>query len=179
LGFDPAPGTILERFAGHVYVDLDRECGLFFRHAPIGPCVKDIRRNPLSATMPRQVVDWRKLRTGLLIRWLLLVLQVIRFFRNIRRHQRDFLPSFDQHLLPEFESYIQTERAEDLSILSKASLAELFNQRLDHFLTRSSPILTAGSILAAMSYRELEDLLIDREQKRCQEPFLDKMAWFW
>ena len=25
LGFDPAPGTILQRIAGHVYVDLDRE----------------------------------------------------------------------------------------------------------------------------------------------------------
>ena len=162
LGFDPAPLTILERIAGHVYVDLDRECGLFFRHAPIGPCVTDIRRNPLSATMPRQVVDWRKLRPGFLVRWPLLVVQVIRFFRKVRRHRRDFLPFFQQHFLPQFESYLQTERAKDLSIVSENALAGLFNQRLDHFLTRSSPILTAGSILAAMSYRELEDLLIDR-----------------
>lgn len=40
LGYDPAPGTILERIAGHVYVDLDREIRLFFRRAPIGYSLK-------------------------------------------------------------------------------------------------------------------------------------------
>jgi len=162
LGFDPAPGTILQRIAGHVYVDLDRESGLFFRHAPIGPCVRDIQENPLRAAMPRQVFDWRKLRPGLLIRWPQLVIQVLTLLQKLRRQRRDFLPFFQERFRRDFEQYMQAELGKDCAALSEPALADLFQQRLDHFHTRTSPILTAGSILAAMSYRELEDLLIER-----------------
>jgi pyruvate,water dikinase len=162
LGFDPAPGTILQRIAGHVYVDLDRESGLFFRHAPIGPCVREIQENPLRAVMPRQVFNWQKLRTGLLVRWPQLAVQVLTFLQKLRRRRRDFQSFFQEHFRRDFEQYMQVESSRDYAALSETALADLFQQRLDHFLTKTSPILTAGSILAAMSYRELEDLLIKR-----------------
>jgi pyruvate,water dikinase len=162
LGFDPAPGTILRRIAGQVYVDLDRESGLFFRHAPIGPCVREIQENPLRAVMPRQVFDWQKLRPGLLVRWPQLVVQVLTLLQKLRRQRRDFLPFFQEHFRRDFELYMQSELGRDYAALSEPALADLFQQRLDHFLTKTAPILTAGSILAAMSYRELEDLLIER-----------------
>ena len=162
LGFDPAPGTILQRIAGHVYVDLDRESDLFFRHAPIGPCVREVQENPLRAAMPRQVFDWRKLRPGLLVRWPQLAVQVVTLLQKLRRQRRDFLPFFQECFRREFEQYMQAELGRDYASLSEPALADLFQQRLDHFLTKTSPILTAGSILAAMSYRELEDLLIER-----------------
>lgn len=162
LGFDPTPGTILQRIAGHIYVDLHRESGLSFRHAPIGPCVSEIRENPLRAAMPQQVFDWRTLRPGLLIRWPQLIVQVLTLLRKLRQQRRDFLPFFDGSFRCDCEEYVAAELTKDCTSLSETSLVDLFQQRLDHFLTKTAPILTAGSILAAMSYRELEDLLIER-----------------
>lgn len=162
LGFDPAPGTILQRIAGHVYVDLDRESRLFFRHAPIGPCVREIQENPLRAAMPRQVFDWRRLQPGLLVRWPQLVIRVVTLLQKLHRQRRDFLSFFQEGFSHEFEQYGQAEHGRDCAALSEPALADLFQQRLDHFLRKTTPILTAGSILAAMSYRELEDLLIER-----------------
>lgn len=112
--------------------------------------------------MPRQVYDWRKLRPAFFFRWPQLIMQTVRCVRNLSRWKRTFLPFFRNEFLPGFEQYIATERARNLATLSMPALAELFQQRLDHFLTKSSPILTAGSILAAMTHRELEDLLVDR-----------------
>lgn len=162
LGFDPVPGTILERVAGHIYVDLDREIGLFFQHAPIGYAKKEIRENPMRASVPRQVLDWRKLGPHLLVYLPVVVLRVIRFMWGLRRHRREFLPFFRERFVPEFKGYIEAETKKDVTALSGKHLVDLFEQRSGHFLTRSSPILMAGSILSAMGYRELEDLLIER-----------------
>ncbi len=162
LGYDPAPGTILERIAGHVYVDLDGEIRLFFRRAPIGYSLKEVRENPRRATMPRQTFSWRKLRPSILWEGPLLIGRVIRLARRVRRLRRDFRPHFENRFLPDFEECIRSERQRDRETLSTVQLIEVFENRLDRFLHHTSPTFLTGSILAAMSYREIEDLLIDR-----------------
>lgn len=92
----------------------------------------------------------------------MLIGRVIRLARRMRRLRRDFRPHFESHFLPDFEEYIRSERQRDDGALSTVQLIELFEGRLDRFLHHTSPTLLTGSILAAMSYRELEDLLIDR-----------------
>jgi len=80
----------------------------------------------------------------------------------VRRLRREFLPSFQDCFLPKFEPYVRAGRETDLSKLSEEDVADLFERRLNHFLHESSPVLMTGSILGAMSYRDVEDLLIDR-----------------
>jgi pyruvate,water dikinase len=160
LGFDPAPGSILERIAGHIYVDLDRENSLFFQHAPIGYAPAEIQENPLRAHLPRTSVQWRKLRTGLLVRWPVLGFQVARSLARQRRMGREFPTFFDQDWMPAFAGSMEEIRRRDLTGVEPPQLLAEFEDRLGHFLHHSAPVLLTGSILAAMRYRELEDLLI-------------------
>lgn len=160
IGYDPTPQTILERIAGHVYVDLDRESKLFWKHAPIGYALSEIRQNPLRVAMPRQVLDWRKLKPILLVMWPILIWQLLRVPVRLRRLRREFRHFFEKEFLPDFEQYVWSTRARDLYNLDADDLMKLFKRRLEHFLCESAPVLMTGSILAAMSYRELEDLLI-------------------
>jgi len=162
LGYDPAPGPILERLAGHVYVDLDREVELFFRHAPLAYALDEIRENPLRAAMPRQVLDWRRLRPVILLRLPGLALQLARVVSRTRGLRRDFPCFLHDSFLPEFERYVRAERETHYGELTGGALVDLFERRLDHLLRESSPVLMVGSILGAMAYRDLEDLLIDR-----------------
>lgn len=162
IGYDPAPGSTLERIAGHIYVDLDRESRMFFRHAPIGYALDEIREKPLRVAVPRQVLDWRKARPGLVVRWPGLLFGVVRLLLRLRRLRREFLPFFEDSFLPGFREYVRGKRKADLAALGEKELADEFDRRLEHFLGKSAPVLMTGSILAAMSYRELEDLLIDR-----------------
>lgn len=160
IGYDPAPETVLERIAGHVYVDLDRESTLFWKLAPVGYALDEIHQRPLRLAMPRQVLDWRKLKPILLVMWPVLIWQLLRVPARLRRLRREFRYFFEKEFLPDFERYIGSARAQDLDNLDADELVRLFKKRLEHFLRESAPVLMTGSILAAMSYRELEDLLI-------------------
>jgi phosphohistidine swiveling domain-containing protein len=160
LGFDPAPGTILDRIAGHVYVDLDRESNLFFQHTALGYLPKEIQENPLRANLPRVTLRWRKL-PGLLLHWPVLICQIARALVRQRRLCHEF-PHFFTEWIPSFLDSVEKTRQQDLSGLEPRQLLAEFETRLDHFLTQSVPVLMTGSILSAMKYRELEDLLISR-----------------
>jgi len=160
IGYYPAPQTVLERIAGHVYVDLDRESGLFWELAPIGYSLDEIRQNPLRTVMPRHILDWQKLKPILFVMWPILIWQLLRVPVRLRRLRREFRHFFEKEFLPDFEQYVRSARARDLYNLDADDLVKLFKRRLEHFLCESAPVLMTGSILAAMSYRELEDLLI-------------------
>lgn len=112
--------------------------------------------------MPRQIFQWRKLTPGVVARLPTLAFRLIRLAVRLRRLRRDYLPLIHGRFLPEFNAYIARERQTDYRTHSNDEVAAIFERRLGHFLTDSSPVLLTGSILAAMSYRDLEEVLIDR-----------------
>ena len=178
VGFEPG-GVVcrdgfLELVAGRIYMDVARAPEMFFADFPYRYDLERLRREPDSRQGPPTLPAGSWQQRARVARRLAAV------NRQLRELARDLDRRLDNEIIPEFERFVQREKACDLRRLSTAEWLERWRQRETAVLDQFAPQSLLPSLVAAMARDELrrsvEELFWDDEPRELVDLLTAELA---
>ena len=163
LGFMPGKVVdekgVVDLICGRTYFNLSREARLYFDEYPLEHNFEKLKENPTSASYPQPTVN---IRRGTLRFWLKFPYYVYRMIaadRKMKRVRKDHDDKLETEIIPAYCEYVQEQRTLKLDELSDAEIVSKLDEWGDRILRDFAKDGMKASILAGMSYNNLQMLL--------------------
>jgi pyruvate,water dikinase len=160
LGYDPDPALnedgIVDLICGRTYINLSRECLLYFRHYPYRYPFLELKLNPAKALYPRPSVDLSAAGPGFWRRLPSTILKLLAADRRLRSLRQTFHVELQERIAPAFMAEAEAAARESLAGLAPNELLERLEYWVDRSLNRFARESLKPSVLAAMALESLE-----------------------
>lgn len=164
LGFMPGKEVdekgVVDLICGRAFFNLSREARLYFDEYPLEHNFQKLKENPASASYPEPTVNIKRSSFGFWFKFPYYIHKMLAADRNMKRIRKDYASKLRTKIFPEYCQYIQEQKKIKLSELSDADVISKFHEWVDKILHDSAKDGLIASILAGMSYNNLQTLLI-------------------
>jgi len=163
LGFMPSKIVdekgIVDLICGRAYYNLSREPRMYFNEYPLEHDFQKLKENPASASYPQPTVNIRKSTVGFWLKFGYYVYKMIAADGKMKRVRKDHDERLKTWTIPEFLKYMQEQRAVKLDELPDEEIMAKLGEWLGNILIYFAKEGLKASILAGMSYNNLQMLL--------------------
>ena len=150
LGYSPEDTgrSVLELICGRAYYNLNEEARSYLTGVPYAPNVAAIKAHPPSAAEAVPELQATQAGCGFIFALPAVMWRLSRAVSVQRRLKATYVTELTERVFPEFESYIERERAVDLSRLDARELVDTILRWIDHLACDFGRHAIQPSILA-------------------------------
>lgn len=163
LGFMPGREVdekgVVDLICGRAYFNLSREVQLYFAEFPFEHNFEKLKRNPSSASYPQPTVNIKRSTARFWLKFPYYVYKMIAADRKMKRARKDYDHKIQTEIIPAYISYIEEQKKIKLDELSDDEIISKMNEWIDKTLRDFARDGLKASVLAGMSYSNLQAAL--------------------
>jgi len=164
LGFIPGREVdekgVVDLICGRAYFNLSREARLYFDGFPFEHNFEKLKEKPTNASYPQPTVNIRRSTARFWLKFPYYVYKMIAADRKMKRVRKDYDGKLKAEIIPEYCKYIEEQRKIQLSELSDADIISKMDEWIGKILRDFAKDGLKASVLAGMSYSNLQAALI-------------------
>ena len=160
LGFIPSREVdekgVVDLICGRAYFNLSREARLYFGEFPFEHNFEKLKENPTNASYPKPTVNIRRSTAKFWLKFPYYVYKMVAADSKMKRIRKDYDNRLKTEIIPNYCEYVEEQRKIQLGELSDEDIISKMDEWIDKTLRDFAKDGLKASVLAGMSYSNLQ-----------------------